>query len=93
MTQPYYVEPEYWLEGYAEGDATSAAAVMPIQSAVLASAVRTATVISRDGVEISRAFSLDYRPARTQHIRRRRCAAFMNMLKTSLEAPEAEVVN
>jgi hypothetical protein len=40
MTQPYYVEPEYWLEGYAEGDATSAAAVMPIQSAVLASAVR-----------------------------------------------------
>jgi hypothetical protein len=40
MTQPYYVEPEYWLEGYAEGDVTSAAAVMPIQSAVLASAVR-----------------------------------------------------
>jgi hypothetical protein len=40
MTQPYYVEPEYWIEGYAEGDATSAAAVMPIQSAVLASAVR-----------------------------------------------------
>jgi hypothetical protein len=36
---------------------------------------------------------LDYRPARTQHIRRRRCAAFMNMLKASLEAPEAEVVN
>ena len=26
MSLPYYVEPEYWLEGYAEGDAKIASA-------------------------------------------------------------------
>jgi hypothetical protein len=26
MPLPYYVEPEYWIEGYAEGDAITAKA-------------------------------------------------------------------
>jgi hypothetical protein len=45
MTQLYYVDPEYWLEGYAEGDITvvSASAVMSISATTSAFGVRVIT--------------------------------------------------
>lgn len=38
MSLPYYVEPEYWLEGYAEGDAKIASASTAISVIFTASA-------------------------------------------------------
>ena len=35
---PYYVEPEYWVEGYAEGDAKLASAATSISAILTASA-------------------------------------------------------
>jgi len=40
MPAPYYVEPEYWIEGYAEGDAKIASAAASVSSAVSASTER-----------------------------------------------------
>ena len=37
----YYVEPEYWLEGYAEGDAKLTGAQVVAQSALLAASSRS----------------------------------------------------
>ena len=31
MTQSYYVEPEYWIEGYAVGDAVSGVVIIRYQ--------------------------------------------------------------
>ena len=39
MALPYYVEPEYWLEGYAVGDAISASCQMASALAFAARAV------------------------------------------------------
>ena len=50
----YYVEPEYWIEGYAEGDAKSAAAEVVISSNVLA----LSNVVSNVSSEISCVFSV-----------------------------------
>jgi hypothetical protein len=43
MVQPYYVEPDYWLEGYALGDAVSAASVISISATTSAFGVRIVT--------------------------------------------------
>lgn len=50
----YYVEPDYWLEGYAEGDAKIVAALAASQSAML---------IATDGLLINTAAKIDSQSA------------------------------
>ena len=45
MSLPYYVVPQYWLEGYAEGDAKIVAAQV---NATLTTAAAAALLISAD---------------------------------------------
>ena len=56
---PYYVEPEYWVEGYAEGDAKIAGASVSASLTVSAAALRINDVAAAVACDLAAQFSAE----------------------------------